>query len=200
MADDTVGGSWQGSGQGDQRPPSPEEAEQQLLRNLAALGGDEPPRRRRERRERAPEEPTYSEPLEAGQDAYSPSYAYDAAPAHDSGRARGRRSGRVSRIIVRFVAPLIFLGAVIAIVSIVMNSGVMNGGDGAGVSPSPSKSAHASPGTTVKVRVYKVRSGDTLSVIAERSGTTVDAILAINPGLNANDLTVGSKIKLPAKQ
>ena len=44
---------------------------------------------------------------------------------------------------------------------------------------------------------YVIRSGDTLFAIAQRFGTTVSAILAINPGLDPNALRIGQTICIP---
>ena len=52
-------------------------------------------------------------------------------------------------------------------------------------------------------RIYTVRSGDALSVIASRECGTknrVGEILALNPGLEADKIYVGQKLKLPAGQ
>lgn len=49
-------------------------------------------------------------------------------------------------------------------------------------------------------RPYTVRAGDTLLAIAEQFGTTVDAIRAANPGLNAEALRVGQEITIPGSQ
>jgi LysM repeat protein len=102
----------------------------------------------------------------------------------------------VWRWIVRIAVPVVFLGGVIAIVLVVLNSGIL-AGDTA-VSPSPSVSA--SGGTVVKVTVYKVRKGDTLSQIAVRFGVSVDAILEANPTIDINNLSVGTKLKIPPPQ
>lgn len=45
---------------------------------------------------------------------------------------------------------------------------------------------------------YKIKAGDTLTKIAKANGTTAQAILAGNPGLNPAKLKVGQIIKLPA--
>jgi LysM repeat protein len=45
---------------------------------------------------------------------------------------------------------------------------------------------------------YTVAAGDTPSKIARKFGTSVDSILAENPGLEPSKLRVGQKIKLPA--
>ncbi|SHF12710.1 DUF3794 and LysM peptidoglycan-binding domain-containing protein [Desulforamulus putei] len=51
------------------------------------------------------------------------------------------------------------------------------------------------PGTTFN---YVVQRGDTLSKLAQRYGTTVQAILAVNPQItNPNLITVGQTIKIP---
>src|SRR5690606_27878844 len=44
---------------------------------------------------------------------------------------------------------------------------------------------------------YTIRPGDTLFSIAQRFNTTVNAILAINPGLDPNNLIVGMIICIP---
>jgi len=47
----------------------------------------------------------------------------------------------------------------------------------------------------------KIKSGDTLSQIAKKNGTTLKAILAANPSIkNANQIKVGQTIKIPQKQ
>lgn len=44
---------------------------------------------------------------------------------------------------------------------------------------------------------YTIRSGDTLFALARRFNTTVEAIIAINPGINPNRLQVGQRICIP---
>jgi LysM repeat protein len=46
---------------------------------------------------------------------------------------------------------------------------------------------------------YVVKSGDTLSKIAKANGTTIKALEAANPGLDANHLKVKQKLNLPVK-
>jgi LysM repeat protein len=46
---------------------------------------------------------------------------------------------------------------------------------------------------------YAVAPGDTLSKIAKKFATRIDAIEAENPGLDARKLKVGQKIKIPKK-
>ncbi|MBE0610265.1 MAG: LysM peptidoglycan-binding domain-containing protein, partial [Dehalococcoidia bacterium] len=64
-------------------------------------------------------------------------------------------------------------------------------------SPSPGGSPTAAATPTPGTRSYIVRSGDTLSTIAAENDTTVDAIVALNPGLDPDTLAVGAEILLP---
>ena len=45
--------------------------------------------------------------------------------------------------------------------------------------------------------MYVVKSGDTLSGIAVKYGTTASAILALNPDLSRSTLVVGTRVKVP---
>ena len=53
------------------------------------------------------------------------------------------------------------------------------------------------PGTDPGVTEYVVRSGDTLWLLAQRFGTTVDAIKRLN-GLTSDNLSIGQVLKIPA--
>ena len=46
---------------------------------------------------------------------------------------------------------------------------------------------------------YTVQDGDTLSGIAERFNTTVDAIMALNPGVTPETLQIGAVLQIPAR-
>ena len=41
-----------------------------------------------------------------------------------------------------------------------------------------------------------MKSGDTLALISERTGVTVEELQELNPDIDPNSLTVGEKIKL----
>jgi len=63
-----------------------------------------------------------------------------------------------------------------------------------GTSPVPTPVPTVNPGGST----YIVQRGDTLRIIANRFGTTVAAILAVNPAItNPNIIYVGQRIKLP---
>ena len=55
----------------------------------------------------------------------------------------------------------------------------------------------APPPATPRPRTYKVRSGDTLSAIAARFGTTVAKLVALNNIANPSLLRVGQVLKIP---
>ena len=46
------------------------------------------------------------------------------------------------------------------------------------------------------MRYYTVKSGDTLSAIAKREGKSVKALLNLNPGLQADKIGIGQKIRV----
>lgn len=63
----------------------------------------------------------------------------------------------------------------------------------AATAPQPTATQVPAVGPTI----YTVKSGDTLSQIAQRFGTTVAAIVAANGLPNANNITVGMRLKIP---
>lgn len=68
--------------------------------------------------------------------------------------------------------------------------------------PAPAPAAAASAATqdgapSASGKTYAVRAGDLLGKIAKSHGTSVDAILKVNPGLNPARMKVGQVINLP---
>lgn len=79
-------------------------------------------------------------------------------------------------------------------------SGGSGSGSGAGSgSGSGSGSGGSGSGSGSSVRTYTVKAGDSLWLIAQRFGTTVDAIKSLN-GLTSNLINVGQVLKIPASQ
>lgn len=67
----------------------------------------------------------------------------------------------------------------------------VNGGKGGSPNPLPEKSGF---------KRHKIVSGETLSGIANKYGTTVNYLMSINPTItNKNDITAGFWIYVPAK-
>lgn len=59
--------------------------------------------------------------------------------------------------------------------------------------PTASPAPQCPPGTIA----YMVRSGDTFFSLANRFGTTVEAIMRVNPGVDPNNLQIGQVICIP---
>lgn len=62
-------------------------------------------------------------------------------------------------------------------------------------SPSAATTAEASP--TSAAKTYTVKAGDNLGAIAAANNTTVEAILALNPGVTPETLQIGAVLNLP---
>jgi LysM repeat protein len=67
-----------------------------------------------------------------------------------------------------------------------------------GAAPAPSLNGAAPMADVAGETTYIVKSGDTLTRIASRNGTTVKAIKSLN-NLSTDRITVGQKLKLPVK-
>ncbi len=137
------------------------------------------------------------------------------APPVRRAAARGRKPPRVAasprpvQTWARIAAPVAFLVAVIVVVSLAFQSGVVGGGDKhvtpaakaskastktAKPSGSAKPTASASPGAT---RIYTVKPGDTLSGIAGKFDVSVSEIEELNRGRDLTTLQPGQKLKIP---
>ena len=107
----------------------------------------------------------------------------------------------------RWLAPLALIAAGVAVwmvVSTYTGDSESDSGSGADstqeerreVSESGGSSTGGSTSATPERKTYRVRPGDTLGLIAERTGVSVEELLELNPELDPNSLTVGQKIKL----
>jgi LysM repeat protein len=65
------------------------------------------------------------------------------------------------------------------------------------ISFTPTSETPSATPTVVCPSEYVVQSGDLLSTIAKKCGVSVEAITALNPTLDANNIQVGQKILLP---
>ena len=63
--------------------------------------------------------------------------------------------------------------------------------------PTRTPTSTPSPTPTPEFLIYEVQSGDTLAAIALRFGTSVEIIVAANPGINPNALQIGQEIRIP---
>lgn len=122
-----------------------------------------------------------------------------ARPKHSA--ARRPASSRAGRSVARLAVPAVFLVAVLVVIVLLFQSGVL-GGETADtpVSPSPkasaTKSGSATPAASA-TKVYVVKSGDTLSGIADKFNTSIGELETLNPKVSTTTLVVGTKIKVP---
>lgn len=90
--------------------------------------------------------------------------------------------------VARVAAPVAFLLAV-TIAVLLVRSGLREDGV-----PPPGPAVVAPRGS--EPLVVTVRAGDTLERIAARTGTTVGALTRLNPGIDADVLRVGQRVRV----
>jgi LysM repeat protein len=100
----------------------------------------------------------------------------------------------------RWLAPLALVTCAVAVYAVVHNTLADSGSTSTSSSQSAKTSAKSSGKGAKKKkhrkRVYVVKDGDTLSAIAVRTGVSLATIQRLNPGLDANTLSTGEKVKL----
>ena len=104
--------------------------------------------------------------------------------------------------IARLVAPLALIACAVAVLALVLGSGVV--GDDSGSETAGTRDLPAAPerATTAEKKrkptpaTYTIQANDTLTGIAEEHDTTVDRLLELNPDLDPQGLVAGQKIKL----
>jgi len=98
----------------------------------------------------------------------------------------------------RVVAPLALLVALIAVVAVVQLSRGDSGTSSSDSQPSGTRSVATQPARRHRPapKAYVVKAGDTLSVIADRTGVSLDEIMRLNPSVDPNALQTGQRLKL----
>ena len=107
---------------------------------------------------------------------------------------QGRR-----RTAARLLAPLALLVAVAAVALVVQASNKSDGSkdDTASKTSSEQNTTNTTPQRPRRVRpTYTVKLNDTLGLISEKTGVSVERIQTLNPDLDPQNLIVGQKIKL----
>jgi LysM repeat protein len=112
---------------------------------------------------------------------------------------------RRRRTPARWLAPIALLACAFAVYTVV-NATLLSSGDSAG---GGAKTSTTSKNRTVserskastrrssrRRRTYTVKSGDTLSSIAEKTGVSLERIQALNPKLDSQSLQTGQRVKL----
>jgi len=102
--------------------------------------------------------------------------------------------------VTRWAAPVAFLAA-ITIGALVVRAGFESGGHHRARQPnttvtSKTRKKHGHRPTQPVAKTYTVQTGDTLSVIATKTGTTVATLLKLNPHIDPQALQVGQTIRV----
>jgi LysM repeat protein len=106
----------------------------------------------------------------------------------------------------RWLAPIVLLACVFAVYSIV-NANLLSSDEPAtssstattattGKARTVSQRSKSSKRKSRKRRTYTVKSGDTLSSIAVKTGVSLERIQQLNPKLDSNSLQTGQRVKL----
>jgi LysM repeat protein len=110
-------------------------------------------------------------------------------------RTRPAAGPSSTRMVARIAFPVVFLIAVIALIGIVVQSGVMNSAQPA---TTPTAKATKAGGSTSVTKKYVVKAGDSLSTIAARFNTSTSELQALNPDLTGGStVVVGQRIIVP---
>src|SRR5689334_20328538 len=98
----------------------------------------------------------------------------------------------------RFLAPIALVAFAFALYSVVQDSQkspTNSSGSNATATPTAaSKKSSSKSKATKKRKTYTVKSGDTLSGIAEKTGVSLETLSELNP--NADTLSPGQKLRL----
>jgi LysM repeat protein len=101
--------------------------------------------------------------------------------------------------VYRIAAPAAFFLAATILVILIERG--LNGDPQTPTAVPPTTSASdttttVGPTTSKKKQIYRVKGGDTLESIAAKFDTTVDDLLALNPGIDPLALSPGQKIRV----
>ena len=101
--------------------------------------------------------------------------------------------------LARYAAPAAFLAAV-TIGVVVIRAGLEHGKHHAGTptttATTKTTTSHEHGHKSSHARTYTIKSGDTLAAIAAANGTTVAALVHLNPGIDPQALHVGQTIRV----
>jgi len=92
----------------------------------------------------------------------------------------------------RLLAPLSLIVCIVAVLVVVQSTL----SDDAETSTPVATTTTQRTTTTPARKTYRVRSGDTLGAIAERTGVPVDRLVELNPDVDPQSLRTGQRIRL----
>jgi LysM repeat protein len=100
--------------------------------------------------------------------------------------------------VKRYAAPVAFLLAV-TIAVLLVRSGLRTDAASSVGTTSPTTTVATTAATPVpprRRRYYRLRAGETLSDVAIKFDTSVEQLLALNPGIQPTNLTVGQRVRV----
>jgi LysM repeat protein len=97
----------------------------------------------------------------------------------------------------RYLAPVVFLLAVTGVV-LAVRAGLRSDAEPATTTATAGTATHPArrPSPAGVKRYYVIRSGDTLGAIAGQVGTSVAALLRLNPGVEPTALRPGQRLRV----
>jgi LysM repeat protein len=98
-----------------------------------------------------------------------------------------------ARSPLRFLAPIAIAVFLVAVVIVIASS---DGGGGSDSTRSARRTTAAPTRVVSRRRTYRIRQGDTLTSIADKTGVPTDRLLSLNPGLDPQTLQPGERVKL----
>ena len=103
--------------------------------------------------------------------------------------------------VYRIAAPAAFFLAATILVILIQRGLDGSSGETTPTTVAPTVSTPTTPTTgdttpSKKKQIYRVKAGDTLESIAAKFDTTVDDLLALNPGIDPLALSPGQKIRV----
>jgi LysM repeat protein len=109
-----------------------------------------------------------------------------------------------ARSPARFLAPIALVAFAFALYTVVNDARDQGGGGSSSGSPAQSTPAHSSgkkkssakKQAKRKRKTYVVKTGDTPSGIAAKTGVSLTTLQELNPNLDPQALTVGQRLKL----
>ena len=98
----------------------------------------------------------------------------------------------------RFLAPIALVAFAFALYSVVQDSRESTDGNPSGAKPTATATSTSKSGATKKTskkrKTYTVKSGDTMSGIAEKTGVSLETLMELNPDVDT--LSPGQKLRL----
>jgi LysM repeat protein len=98
-----------------------------------------------------------------------------------------------ARSPLRLLAPIAIAVVLVGVVVVVVSS---SDGDSGDKGTARTATAPAKKKVPARKRTYRVKEGDTLTAISDKTGVSTARLIALNPGLDPQTLQLGDRLKL----